>query len=182
MEGKARRLTELEQQMADGSMWADQERARSIVEEAKSLKRWLEPYYGMRRRGDDALELSQLGEADSHADLAMQRQLEEEADTVEAQLDALELQNMLRSPDDQRDALLHIHPGAGGTESQDWAEMLVRMYTRWAERRGFAVAVLDLEPGEEAGIKRAELEIRGQYAYGLLRAEIGVHRVGRISP
>jgi peptide chain release factor 2 len=77
---------------------------------------------------------------------------------------------------------LHIHPGAGGTESQDWAEMLVRMYTRWAERRGFTVELLDLEPGEEAGIKRAELEIRGQYAYGLLRAEIGVHRLVRISP
>ncbi len=182
MEGKARRLTELEQQMADGAIWTDQERARRVVEEVKSLKRWIEPYHALRRRVDDGVELSQLVEADPHVDLAMQRQLEEEADRVAAQLEALELQNMLQGPDDQRDALLHIHPGAGGTESQDWAEMLVRMYTRWAERRGFAVELLDLEPGEEAGIKRAEIEIRGQYAYGLLRAEIGVHRLVRISP
>src|SRR5262245_19884718 len=168
--------------MADGSIWADQERARKVVEEVKALKRWLEPYHALRRRVDDGVELAGLVEADAHIDLAMQRQLEEEAAAVEAQLEALEMQNLLQGPDDQRDALLHIHPGAGGTESQDWAEMLVRMYTRWAERRGFAVDVLDLEPGEEAGIKRAEIEIRGQYAYGLLRAEIGVHRLVRISP
>ncbi len=168
--------------MAEGSIWTDQERARRVVEEMKGLKRLLEPYHDMRRRVDDGLELATLVEADSHVDLAMQRQLEEESDAVESQLNGLELQTMLQSPDDRRDALLHIHPGAGGTESQDWAEMLVRMYTRWAERRGFAVEVLDLEPGEEAGIKRAELEIRGQYAYGLLRAEIGVHRLVRISP
>lgn len=180
--GKAHRLTELEQVMAEGSLWSDQERARRSVEEMKNLKRWTEPYHALRRRVDDGLELSQLVEDDSHVDLAMQRQLEEEANAIQGQLETLELQNMLQGSDDRRDALLHIHPGAGGTESQDWAEMLVRMYTRWAERRGFAVELLDLEPGEEAGIKRAEIEIRGQYAYGLLRAEIGVHRLVRISP
>jgi len=92
------------------------------------------------------------------------------------------MQNMLQGPDDVRDALLTLHPGAGGTESQDWAEMLVRMYTRWAERHGFTVEVLDLLPGEEAGVKSAEIEIRGRYAYGLLKAEKGVHRLVRISP
>src|SRR5256885_9806035 len=92
------------------------------------------------------------------------------------------MQNMLQGPDDVRDALLTIHPGAGGTESQDWAEMLVRMYTRWAERHGFTVSILDLLPGDEAGIKSAEIEIRGRYAFGLLRAEKGVHRLGRVSP
>lgn len=94
----------------------------------------------------------------------------------------LELKTMLRGPDDARDALVTIHPGAGGTESQDWAEMLMRMYVRWAERRGFQVRVLDLVPGEEAGIKNAAIEVSGQYAYGFLKAEKGVHRLVRISP
>jgi peptide chain release factor 2 len=182
VEAKASRLAQLEHQMADGSLWTDQERARRIVEEVKALKRWLDPYQGLRRRVDDARELTALLEAEPEADPAMERQLEQEADAIAKQLEALELQNMLRGPDDGRDALLTIHPGAGGTESQDWAEMLLRMYTRWAERRGFAVDVLDLEPGEEAGLKRAEIEIRGQYAYGLLKAEKGVHRLVRISP
>lgn len=168
--------------MADGSLWTDQERAKKVVEEVKGLKRWLEPYQALRKRVDDARELAELMDAESDVDLSLQRGLEEEAEKIARELEALELRNMLRGPDDARDALLHIHPGAGGTESQDWAEMLVRMYTRWAERRGFTVELLDLEPGEEAGIKRAEIEIRGQYAYGLLRAEIGVHRLVRISP
>lgn len=89
---------------------------------------------------------------------------------------------MLRGPDDHRDALLEIHPGAGGTESQDWAEMLMRMYQRWAEAHGYTIEVLDLQPGEEAGIKSATLEIRGRYAYGYMKAEKGVHRLVRISP
>src|SRR6185312_11287513 len=138
--------------------------------------------HALRKRVDEGRELNDLLEAESHVDLAMQRQLETEADEIAGRLESLEMQNMMRSPDDARDALLTIHPGAGGTESQDWAEMLVRMYTRWAERHGFVVEVLDLLPGEEAGIKSAEIEIRGRYAYGLLRAEKGVHRLVRISP
>src|SRR4029077_14821544 len=88
----------------------------------------------------------------------------------------------LQGPEDEKDALLTIHPGAGGTESQDWAEMLMRMYVRWAERHGFQGTILDLLPGEEAGIKSASIEIKGQYAYGFLKAEKGVHRLVRISP
>jgi len=168
--------------MADSALWADSERARQTVTEVKALKGWLEPYHALRKRVDEGRELTELLEADSHIDLAMQRSLETEADEVASRLETLELQNMLQGPDDMRDALLTIHPGAGGTESQDWAEMLVRMYTRWAERHGFTVEVLDLLPGEEAGIKSAEIEIRGRYAYGLLKAEKGVHRLVRISP
>jgi peptide chain release factor 2 len=89
---------------------------------------------------------------------------------------------MLRGEDDGRDAILTIHPGAGGTESQDWAEMLMRMYTRWMERNGYAYKVIDLQPGEEAGVKSATIEVAGKYAYGYLKAEIGVHRLVRISP
>jgi len=168
--------------MAEGAIWSDQERAKKVVEEVKTLKRWLEPYHALKKRVDDGFELSQLLEAESNVDLALQRSLEAEADAAARALDALELQHMLRGQDDPRDALLTIHPGAGGTESQDWAEMLMRMYTRWAERRGFEVEVLDLLEGEEAGIKSAEIEIRGEYAFGLLRAEKGVHRLVRISP
>jgi peptide chain release factor 2 len=168
--------------MAEGALWSDQDRARQTVQEVKALKGWLEPYHTLRKRVDEARELNELLEAESQMDLGMQRSLETEADTIGAQLEALELQNMLRSPDDVRDALLTIHPGAGGTESQDWAQMLMRMYTRWAERHGFDVEILDLLEGEEAGIKSAEIEIRGQYAFGLLKAEKGVHRLVRISP
>jgi peptide chain release factor 2 len=175
-------MAELEHAMAEGSIWADAERARQAVEEVKSLKRWVEPYRTLRRRVDEAEGLNELLEADPQGDPAMQRSLEEEADAIAAQLETLELQNMLQGRDDARDALLTIHPGAGGTESQDWAEMLMRMYVRWAERHGFRVEVLDLLPGEEAGIKSAEIQISGQYAYGLLKAEKGVHRLVRISP
>ena len=168
--------------MAEGSIWADSERARKVVEEVKTLKRWVEPYQALRKRVDEGHELSELLEAEPQVEVGMQRALEEEANQIARQLEALELQNMLQGPDDRRDALLTIHPGAGGTESQDWAEMLMRMYTRWAERHGFAVEILDLLEGEEAGIKSAEIEIRGEYAYGLLKAEKGVHRLVRISP
>lgn len=168
--------------MAEGSLWTDQDRARRTVAEVKALKRLLDPYHALVARVTESRELTELAEAESQQDLALLRQLEQEADQVAAQLAALELQSMMRDPDDARDALLTIHPGAGGTESQDWAAMLVRMYVRWAERRGFTVEVLDLVDGEEAGIKSAEIEIRGQYAYGLLKAEKGVHRLVRISP
>ena len=115
-------------------------------------------------------------------DAGMEAELEREAGLLEAKLASFELQAMLSGPDDARDAILTIHPGAGGTESQDWAEMLLRMYVRWAERHGFEVSILDRLDGEEAGIKSATIEIKGEYAYGYLKAEKGVHRLVRISP
>ena len=105
-----------------------------------------------------------------------------EVEEIERHSEALEIRTMLQGSDDHRGALLTVHPGAGGLESQDWAEMLTRMYTRWAERRGYSVNVLDLQPGEEAGIKSATLEVSGDDAYGYLQAEKGVHRLVRISP
>jgi peptide chain release factor 2 len=115
-------------------------------------------------------------------DPAMAAELDAEAERIASRLEAFELKTMLRGNDDARDALLTIHPGAGGTESQDWAEMLMRMYVRWAERQGFTVRVLDMIEGEEAGIKSATVEVSGEYAYGFLKAEKGVHRLVRISP
>jgi peptide chain release factor 2 len=160
--------------------WDNAEAARVVIDEVKELKGWLDPWEKLSARVAELDELAQLLESDPDAD--MQAELEREADAVDAELEKLELRTMLRGEDDFRDALLTLQPGAGGTESQDWAEMLMRMYTRWAEQHGFEVTLLDLQPGEEAGIKNASLEIKGQYAYGYLKAEKGVHRLVRISP
>jgi peptide chain release factor 2 len=178
--GKSERLNNLEAQQASPGFWADPETARVSVQEIKTLKNWLTPYENLEYRLRGALEMAELLEAEP--DDALQAELVGEADEVETATQAYELQAMLQGPEDARDALLTIHPGAGGTESQDWAEMLMRMYVRWAERHGFEVSVLDLLPGEEAGIKSVSIEIRGQYAYGYLKAEKGVHRLVRISP
>ncbi len=146
----------------------------------KKLRSLVAPFEELHRRATDARDLEELLAAEPDEGLAAE--LSGEIASLERELEALELRTMLQGPDDSRDAILTIHPGAGGTESQDWAEMLMRMYTRWAERRGCSVKVLDLQPGEEAGIKSASLEIKGEYAYGYLKAEKGVHRLVRISP
>jgi len=178
--GKAQRLNALEAQQAQPGFWADPDAARASVQEIKTLMNWLTPYDNLDQRLRGALELAELLEGEP--DDALQSELVRETEEIQEAAEAFELQAMLQGPEDARDALLTIHPGAGGTESQDWAEMLMRMYVRWAERRGFEVAILDLLPGEEAGIKSVSIEIRGQYAYGYLKAEKGVHRLVRISP
>jgi peptide chain release factor 2 len=166
--------------MTRPGFWDDPDQARIVVDETRQLKRWTEPFADIEQRAADAMELAQL--LADEPDPEMATSMEEEVVAIRARLERLELQNMLQGPDDSRDALLTIHPGAGGTESQDWAEMLMRMYTRWAERRGFTVQILDLLSGDEAGIKSVALEIKGEYAYGYLKAEKGVHRLVRISP
>ena len=146
----------------------------------KALRGWVDPYGDVEERLKTAREMEELLAAEP--DATMQEELEREATQLEQALETFELKAMLQGGDDGRDAIVTIHPGAGGTESQDWAEMLMRMYVRWAERQGFKVTVLDLVQGEEAGIKSATLEIIGEYAYGFLKAEKGVHRLVRISP
>ena len=150
------------------------------MQEVKQLKGWVTPYLDLSGRIAAALEMEPLLAAEPDAEL--QAELEREAAALADGVEEFELKAMLRGPDDAGDALLTIHPGAGGTESQDWAQMLMRMYTRWGQRHGFEVTLLDEQPGEEAGIKSASLEIKGQYAYGFLKAEKGVHRLVRISP
>ena len=166
--------------MVQPGFWDQSEQARGVVEDVRRLKRWIEPFDDLVRRIADAQELAHLIATDPDPEIA--NGLEQETAQIRTALEELELRTMLQGPDDQRGALLTIHPGAGGTESQDWAEMLVRMYTRWAERHGYTVRLLDLLPGEEAGIKSATLEVTGEYAYGYLKAEKGVHRLVRISP
>ncbi len=180
LERKAARLKELEARQADPAFWSDGDRARQQVQEFKTLKRWIAPVEALITRIDDAAGLADLLAAEP--DDGMAGELDAELSSAGAALDRVELQTMLQGPDDTRDAILTIHPGAGGTESQDWAEMLLRMYVRWAERKGFDVSVLDRMEGEEAGIKSVTIEIRGEYAYGYLKAEKGVHRLVRISP
>src|SRR5690606_11896882 len=141
---------------------------------------WVEPYDRITGRVNSALELEEL--LAEEPDAGMSADLDTELRTIESELDAFELRSLLRGPDDFRDAQLEIAAGAGGTEAQDWAQMIMRMYLRWAERKGFEVEILDLSEGEEAGIKGTVLEIKGQYAYGFLRPESGVHRLVRISP
>ncbi|HEY0778806.1 MAG TPA: peptide chain release factor 2, partial [Gemmatirosa sp.] len=160
--------------------WDAQERAQRVVQDVKALRGWIEPFDTLEARVVGARELADLLEVEPDADLS--RDLESEVDAIERALDDLELRTLLQGPDDARDAQVEISAGAGGTEAQDWAQMLLRMYTRWAERRGFEVEVLDVSEGEEAGIKGAVIEIRGQYAFGFVRPETGVHRLVRISP
>jgi len=166
--------------MGEPGFWENQEGARESIVRVKELKGWVDPFNALASKLADLDELGQLLETE--ADPALEAEWSAEVEKLEDELERLELKTMLRGADDGRDALLTIHPGAGGTESQDWAEMLMRMYTRWAERHGLQVTVLDLLPGEEAGIKSVTLEIKGQYAYGYLKAEKGVHRLVRISP
>jgi peptide chain release factor 2 len=180
LDARQSQVATLEASMAAPGFWDQPERARQAVEELRQAKRWTEPYQDLRRRATDAVELAHLIATDPDPDL--EQSLGQEVDALLEAVQRLELQNMLQGPDDRRWALLTIHPGAGGTESQDWAEMLMRMYTRWAERRGYEVALLDLLNAEEAGIKSVTLEIRGEFAYGYLKAEKGVHRLVRISP
>jgi len=150
------------------------------VQELRQLRRWVEPWEDLNGRLTGTLEMAQLLEAEP--DPGMQDEVARETDALDTAVEAFELQAMLQGPDDARDALLTIHPGAGGTESQDWAEMLMRMYMRWCERKGFETVLNDLQPGEEAGIKNATIQFTGENAYGLLSGETGVHRLVRISP
>jgi len=166
--------------MSAPGFWDDADSARATVEEIRQIKKWVEPFTQLEQRTVEALELADLVSEDP--DPEIESGLADEVPSLLAGVQHLELMNMLRGSDDHRSAILTIHPGAGGTESQDWAEMLMRMYTRWAERRGYVISVMDLLAGEEAGLKSVALEIGGEYAYGYLKAEKGVHRLVRISP
>jgi peptide chain release factor 2 len=166
--------------MAAPGFWDAPEAARTVIEESNRLKAWVEPWSELSSQASELTALAELLQAEDDAELA--GEFDEGLDLLEQGLQALELRTMLQGEDDHREAIVTIHPGAGGTESQDWAEMLMRMYTRWAERHGYVVNVLDLQPGQEAGIKSATFEILGEAAYGYLKAERGVHRLVRISP
>jgi peptide chain release factor 2 len=166
--------------MSETDFWNRQESAQQVLTEVKSLRGWLDPYERLTARVKSARELDEL--LRESPDSEMDADLDKELETLTDEIDSFELKTLLRGPDDFRDAQVEISAGAGGTEAQDWAEMLLRMYTRWAERKGFEIEALGVSEGEEAGIKGAVIEIKGLYAYGFLRPETGVHRLVRISP
>jgi len=170
----------LEEQMADATFWGNQDNARNVVQRVKELKGWVEPFDRLAERMKNARELDEL--LDTEPDASFAAELDSELKSLATDVRAFELRSLLRGPDDWRSAQIEIAAGAGGTEAMDWAEMLMRMYTRWAERHGYKIDILDMSEGEEAGIKGAVLEISGQYAFGFLRTETGVHRLVRISP
>lgn len=166
--------------MLHPDFWNDQEKAQTVISEANALKDQVNEFSELFETFEN-LEVSyELVKEESDAEL--QAELEEELIKLTSRLNEFELQLLLSEEYDKHNAILELHPGAGGTESQDWGSMLLRMYTRWAEKKGFKVETLDYLPGDEAGIKSVTLAIRGHNAYGYLKAEKGVHRLVRISP
>ncbi|WP_198409805.1 peptide chain release factor 2 [Limnochorda pilosa] len=180
VEGLKRRADELEATMAQPGFWDDPQAAQKVVTEASRIREQVRDWEALGRRADDVAVLLDLALEEHDAESA--REAARDLVALEQAVDRMELATLLSGPYDGQDAILSIHPGAGGTESQDWAQMLLRMYTRWAEEGGYQAELLDLLPGDEAGLKSATLSIRGKNAYGYLKAEKGVHRLVRISP
>ena len=178
---KKEKILELENEMSAPSFWDDQANARKVGSESNRLKQTVSRIEDFRSEVEDLEALCELCEEDEN-DQDMAREFVNTLESLLSKIDDIEVASFLNEPFDGRPALLSIHAGAGGTESCDWADMLMRMYTRWAERRGFDVELQDLQPGEEAGISRCSIRIDGLNAYGYAKAERGVHRLVRISP
>ena len=178
---KKEKIAQLEEAMSAPSFWDDQEKARKVGSENNRLKQTVSKVEEFRSKVEDLEALCELCEEDEE-DEEMAKEFVETLESLLLEVDDLEVASFLSEPFDARPALLSIHAGAGGTESCDWADMLMRMYVRWAERRGFDVEVQDVQPGEEAGISRCSIRIEGLNAYGYAKAERGVHRLVRISP
>jgi len=180
LDSRRSRIEELEKLMEAQDFWDHQEKAREAIDEVNGHKSWVNGWEELSARLSDLEELKAL--SDEEGDEETLVEVHGELSGLLTDLENLELKHMLGDREDRSNAILTIHPGAGGTEAQDWAQMLMRMYSRWSERKGFKTDTLDLMPGETAGIKSATLEIDGEYAFGYLKAEIGVHRLVRISP
>jgi len=166
--------------MGAPGFWDDNRRAQELIRERSELSRVVGRIKELATQIEDLGVLFEL--ATEAGDSSLDAEITEGVSSLRSDLDEFELKVMLSGPHDAKTAIVAIHPGAGGTESQDWAQMLMRMYLRWCDRAGFKAEVVDLLPGEEAGIKSATIEVTGEYAYGYLRGETGVHRLVRISP
>jgi peptide chain release factor 2 len=174
------RLTELEQEASRADLWEDQEQARKVTTELARLRDDLVLFDGLEARLSELETLFELGREES--DDSVEPEIESGAAALSSDLDTLELRALFTGEHDERDAICEVHSGAGGTDAQDWTEMLLRMYMRWAERRGFDVELDEAQEGTEAGITSATFIVKGRYAFGLLQGEKGVHRLIRISP
>jgi len=175
-----KRLIEIEELENSQEFWNDASRAATIQKEKTQIQRKLDKYNLANDAVNDAVELYEMAKDENDEESI--EILFEDASSLQNQIRAMEIEVLLSGDSDANNAILSIHPGAGGTESQDWAEMLLRMYKRWAERRGFKVEILDYQNGEEAGIKDVSIIIKGENAYGYLKVENGIHRLVRISP
>lgn len=180
LEQKKARIAELEALMADPAFWDDQNQAQTVIQESNGLKSYVDSFEEMEETLDN-LEVSyELVKEENDQELF--EDLQSELKDFKERVNKFELQLLLSEPYDANNAILELHPGAGGTESQDWASMLLRMYQRWAESHSFSVETIDYLPGDEAGVKSVTLLIKGHNVYGYLKAEKGVHRLVRISP
>ncbi|WP_369814421.1 peptide chain release factor 2 [Lysinibacillus sp. ZYM-1] len=180
LENKEARIQELDEMMLEPGFWDDQQGAQVIINEGNGLKAIVNEYKDLEETHENLdMTLELLRE---EPDEELQEELGNELAEFQQKMVDFELQLLLSGPYDQNNAILELHPGAGGTESQDWGSMLLRMYTRWAEKRGFKVETMDYLPGDEAGIKSVTISIKGHNAFGYLQAEKGVHRLVRISP
>jgi peptide chain release factor 2 len=175
---KRQELRELEEQTSDPDLWNNPAHAQRVMRQFSDLRDQIERWEVLRQQASDLRDLLELTDDDDE----MQAELQREGEALLHDVDRMELRLVLNGPYDDHDALLAVHAGTGGIDAQDWAEMLVRMYLRWASSQGFKTEVLDRTEGEEAGIKSATVEIRGPYAYGYLKGEAGTHRLVRLSP
>ncbi|MGG4011675.1 peptide chain release factor 2 [Bacillus smithii] len=180
LENKEARIAELDDIMTQPDFWNDQQKAQAIINEANGLKDLVNEYKDLLETQENLDLTYELVKEEN--DTELKAELESELEDFTKRLNRYELELLLSEPYDKNNAILELHPGAGGTESQDWGSMLLRMYTRWAEKKGYKVETLDYLPGDEAGIKSVTLLIKGHNAYGYLKAEKGVHRLVRISP
>lgn len=180
LDGRKKRIAEIDEIISAPDFWNDPEAGQKIMQEKKRLESKVTHYDQLASKLDDLEVMIELAKEESDADL--EQDIVDTLAEINTELDAFELETILNGEYDDNNAILSIHPGAGGTESQDWAEMLYRMYVRWAERHDYKVDVLDYLDGDEAGIKSVTLLISGENAYGYLKSEKGVHRMVRISP
>ena len=180
LEGKKNRIAELEMTMEEPSFWDNAEKSGKAMQELKNLKDTVGMCEGLARRYEDIETLIEMGYEEE--DEALVEEIGEELESFNTDLENIRIGTLLSGEYDKDNAIVTLHAGAGGTEACDWANMLYRMYTRWAERKGFSIEVLDFLDGDEAGIKSVTIQINGTNAYGLLKSEKGVHRLVRISP
>ena len=173
-------IEELEQKAAEPGFWDDLENSQKVLQRTKGLKTKIERYEWLVSELDDIKTLNELGMEENEADVIPE--IRDGLDKLKSRYEKLKLETLLTQPYDKNNAILTLHAGAGGTEAQDWVQMLLRMYTRWAEAHDYTVKILDYLDGDEAGIKSVTINVIGENAYGYLRSEKGVHRLVRISP
>lgn len=173
-------VSSLQEKSQESNFWDDNNEAQKVLQEITRHNEWIDLWKNLENKYNDLESIMTLAEEES--DITLEEVIEKDIEKLTVEVENVEFKNMLRDEDDKRDAILNINSGAGGTEAQDWAQMLMRMYLRYCEKQGFKAEIVDLLEGDGAGIKSATIEVHGQYAYGYLKAENGVHRLVRISP